>query len=95
MLPLRLKGVYILADYVNFKGLGIIDSERYKGEGWGLLQVLEGMRDEIEAPDPIKEFVYSAENLLERRVSNSPLGRNEQKWLPGWKRRVNSYLLGS
>ena len=35
-------GIYALIDYVNFKGEGTKPSERYKGEGWGLLQVLDG-----------------------------------------------------
>ena len=29
-----------MIDYVNFKGDGLKPTERYKGEGWGLLQVL-------------------------------------------------------
>ncbi len=37
-------GLYALVDYVNFKGEGTLPSERYRGEGWGLLQVLEEMR---------------------------------------------------
>jgi hypothetical protein len=82
-------GTFALIDYVNFKGAGVLPAERYKGQGWGLLQVLEGMR---EAPDVLSEFVRVAENLLETRVRNSPPARNEQKWLPGWKRRVRSYL---
>ncbi len=85
-------GVYVLADYVNFKGLGITPSEYYRGRGWGLLQVLEGMRDKNEAPDAIREFARSANIVLEERVKNSPLGRNEKKWLPGWQNRVNSYI---
>lgn len=85
-------GVFVLADYVNFKGLGITPSENYQGKGWGLLQVLEGMRDEKEAPDAVGEFARSANVVLEDRVKNSPSGRNEQKWLPGWQKRVNSYI---
>ncbi|MBM3248041.1 MAG: hypothetical protein FJZ10_01250 [Candidatus Omnitrophica bacterium] len=85
-------GVYALADYVNFKGLGIAPFENYQGKGWGLLQVLEGMREENEAPDAVGEFARSANAVLEERVKNSPSGRNEQKWLPGWKKRVNSYI---
>lgn len=85
-------GVYALADYVNFKGLGIAPSENYRGKGWGLLQVLEGMRGENEAPDVVREFMRSADNVLTERVKNSPLGRNEQRWLPGWQKRINSYL---
>jgi len=85
-------GVYVLADYANFKGLGITPSEYYRGKGWGLLQVLEGMRGEDEASDAVKEFTRSANNVLVTRVKNSPLVRNEKRWLPGWQKRVNSYI---
>ncbi len=37
-------GVYALVDYVNFKGEGTLATERYQDHGWGLLQVLEGMK---------------------------------------------------
>src|SRR5262245_46818049 len=37
------QGCYALIDYVNFKGEGVLHSERYQGQGWGLLQVLEAM----------------------------------------------------
>ncbi|TRZ94458.1 hypothetical protein D4R78_06425 [bacterium] len=85
-------GVYALADYVNFKGLGIAPFENYRDKGWGLLQVLGGMEDENKATDAVREFARSADNVLRERVKNSPLGRNEQKWLPGWQKRVNSYI---
>ncbi|MBM3245266.1 MAG: hypothetical protein FJZ15_05685 [Candidatus Omnitrophica bacterium] len=85
-------GVYALADYVNFKGLGIAPGEKYQGKGWGLLQVLEGMKDQNEAPDAVGEFARLANAVLEDRVKNSSLVRNEQKWLPGWQKRVNSYI---
>jgi hypothetical protein len=85
-------GVYALADYANFKGLGITPSEYYRGKGWGLLQVLEGMLGKNEAPDEVKEFARSAGIVLMERVKNSPLGRNEKKWLPGWQKRVNTYI---
>ena len=38
------QGCYALVDYVNFKGEGVLSTERYRGQGWGLLQVLEEMR---------------------------------------------------
>jgi len=85
-------GVYALADYVNFKGLGITPSERYQDKGWGLFQVLAEMKNENEAPSAIEEFVRSANKILTTRVANAPQGRNEQKWLPGWQKRVSSYL---
>lgn len=85
-------GMYALIDYVNFKGEGTSPSERYMGEGWGLLQVLEemnGTETGISAPN---EFVEAAEKVLERRVENSPPERNEKKWLPGWKNRLSTYI---
>ena len=36
-------GTFALIDYVNFKGEGTNPAERYRGEGWGLLQVLTKM----------------------------------------------------
>jgi hypothetical protein len=83
-------GVCALADYTNFKGLGIAVSEKYKGQGWGLLQVLENMRNDD--ADPLEEFVRSANSVLETRVKNAPKTRGEKRWLPGWQSRVNSYL---
>lgn len=83
------QGCYALVDYVNFKGEGVLHTERYQDQGWGLLQVLEQMRPE--AADPVKEFSHAAAAVLKRRVANSPLARGEARWLPGWLNRVNSY----
>jgi len=80
-------GPYALVDYVNFKGEGTLGSERYKGEGWGLLQVLEAMG---EGP-ALVEFRRAAESVLSRRVKNSPPERGESRWLPGWKNRIRTY----
>src|SRR5690606_15281191 len=81
-------GLYALIDYVNFKGEGIAESERYRGEGWGLRQVLEGMGD----GDPLGEFAAAAREVLARRVDNAPAERGEQRWLAGWHKRVDTYL---
>ncbi len=86
----RAQGCYALVDYVNFKGEGVLETERYKGRGWGLLQVLEGMSDESGA-SPLSEFADSAERVLRARVQNAPPERKEQRWLPGWLKRVESY----
>ncbi len=83
------EGTFALIDYVNFKGEGTKDSERYRGQGWGLLQVLAGMNGT--GPDAAREFGESAAAVLTRRVENAPPERNEQRWLPGWKNRVRSY----
>lgn len=83
------QGCYALVDYVNFKGEGVLATERYQGKGWGLLQALEEMRPD--APDPVNEFSRAAAAVLKRRVQNSPPARREARWLPGWINRVNSY----
>lgn len=85
-------GMYALIDYVNFKGEGTNPSERYMGEGWGLLQVLEEMNGTKTGLPAVKEFVEAAEKVLARRVENSPPERNEKRWLPGWKNRLNTYI---
>jgi hypothetical protein len=82
-------GCYALVDYVNFKGEGVLDSERYHGQGWGLLQVLSGMNENGQTG--ATEFAASAARVLRQRVQNSPPERNEARWLPGWLQRVKTY----
>jgi len=82
------QGCYALVDYVNFKGEGTLASERYRGQGWGLLQVLENMHNSQSALD---EFAASAKTMLRRRVANSPPERGEARWLSGWLARVDGY----
>jgi hypothetical protein len=81
------QGLYALVDYVNFKGEGLLVSERYRGQGWGLLQVLE----EMGKGPPGTEFSRAADKVLTRRVANSPAERNEKRWLPGWRNRIRTY----
>jgi hypothetical protein len=81
-------GFYALMDYVNFKGEGVNPAERYNGQGWGLLQVLENMPASGNA---LSEFAKAADTVLTRRVKNSPPARNEAKWLPGWRNRLATY----
>lgn len=85
-------GCYALVDYVNFKGEGVLATERYAGQGWGLLQVLEGMTGENNGPAAVKSFAESAKTVLKNRVHNSPPARNEARWLPGWLKRVDTYV---
>jgi hypothetical protein len=87
----RPHGCYALVDYVNFKGEGVLHTERYRGEGWGLLQVLEQMRGTESDATAACEFSNSAAAILRRRVQNSPAERHESRWLPGWLNRVRSY----
>lgn len=85
------RGLYPLLDYVNFKGEGTNPNERYNGQGWGLLQVLLAMRPVSAGPQALEEFANAAEMVLQRRVANSPPEREEAKWMPGWRNRLNTY----
>ena len=86
------QGCYALVDYVNFKGEGVLHSERYQGQGWGLLQVLEQMRSDD--GHPVTEFSSAAVAVLKQRVANSPPERGERRWLVGWLNRVRGYNRG-
>ena len=87
-------GVYALVDYVNFKGEGTSPTERYAGQGWGLLQVLELMGDAAPGQAAVEAFEKGADAALTRRVANAPAERRaaEQGWLPGWRVRLKTYL---
>lgn len=80
-------GRFALIDYVNFKGEGLKPTERYREQGWGLLQVLEEMPPGGSAAD----FGGTAAALLAKRVKNAPPERHEERWLPGWTKRVAAY----
>ncbi|MBD3794539.1 MAG: hypothetical protein IE878_03130 [Epsilonproteobacteria bacterium] len=84
-------GWYPLIDYINFKGKGLKDTERYNNQGWGLLQVLEHMPPVQSGSQALVEFSNSSRAILEQRVKNSPPQNNEAQWLPGWINRTNSY----
>lgn len=84
-------GTYALIDYVNFKGEGTNPRERYKQQGWGLLQVLTNMRDSSGGQDSARAFADSAKKILDRRISNSPAARGEARWRAGWHKRCESY----
>ena len=83
------RGLYVLLDYTNFKGEGTLKSERYNGQGWGLLQVLEHM-DSRES-NRLKAFAESAKAMLSRRIKNSPPARGEERCIKGWNVRLETY----
>ena len=85
------QGMYCLVDYVNFKGEGIKETERYRGQGWGLLQVLEEMNGYPTGTAATAEFSRAAAAVLTRRVQNSPAARGEKRWLAGWLNRCKTY----
>ncbi len=86
-------GMYALIDYVNFKGEGTAPSERYQGQGWGLLQVLEQMLDHPDEAPLLQQFAAAAKRALAQRVANAPPQRNEARWTRGWEIRIDSYAL--
>ncbi len=83
-------GWYALIDYVNFKGEGL-GGGGYKGQSWGLRQVLEEMRPSQAGRPALHEFADAAMRVLNRRVQNSDPSRNEARWLRGWQNRVDTY----
>lgn len=84
------QGLYALIDYLNFKGSGLAEKERYQGNGWGLLQVLEEMPEKGSVEEAPKQFAEGAKTVLKRRVTNAP-SEIEGRWLNGWLSRVESY----
>jgi hypothetical protein len=78
-------GTFALIDYVNFKGEGTNPRERYRGEGWGMLQVLDAMD-----ADGAAAFGEAAARVLARRVENAK-PKDESRWLAGWQARVRAY----
>ena len=82
------EGKFALIDYLNFKGDGTSDKERYQGCGWGLKQVLEQMPANDSS---VTAFIATATKLLMQRVDKAPPERQEGKWLPGWLARVERY----
>lgn len=82
-------GLAVLIDYYNFKGCGTKKAERYKGQGWGLLQILEAMPDSSQ--NPVADFATTAKSILTTRTQNAPAERKESSFLLGWTRRINRY----
>jgi hypothetical protein len=84
-------GLYALIDYLNFKHEGTNPSERYQGQGWGLMQVLsESDFTKREVP-ATKAFAETARKLLTRRIQNSPNQKIEEQWFAGWINRLKTY----
>jgi hypothetical protein len=83
-------GVYAIIDYVNFKGEGLSPTERYEGQGWGLLQVLLEMSDSPDQSALVK-FREAADTVLTRRAANAENPIERERWLPGWRKRLETY----
>ena len=85
-------GMYALIDYVNFKGEGTAETERYSGQGWGLLQVLEQLIKTRNDTPLLAQFSRAAKIVLARRIANAPGERDEDRWREGWNARVATYI---
>ncbi|WP_291824318.1 hypothetical protein [Marinobacter sp.] len=83
-------GVYALMDYVNFKGEGLSPTERYNDQGWGLLQVLLAMSGSP-GQSALVQFREAAGTVLERRAENAENPIERERWLPGWRKRLETY----
>ncbi|SFR48967.1 hypothetical protein SAMN05216203_0830 [Marinobacter daqiaonensis] len=84
-------GVYALIDYVNFKGEGLSPTERYQGEGWGLLQVIETMALPASERVAVEAFRDAAATVLRRRSELAENAIERERWLPGWLKRLETY----
>ena len=82
-------GLYALIDYVNFKGEGLQHPPHR--HGWGLKQVLLMMQYAPVSYNPLQQFVWSADEVLTRRVLESPQNEHTERWLKGWRRRIYRY----
>lgn len=87
------QGLFAVLDYYNFKGLGFNPKEQYQDNGWGLMDVLIDVPSSSNASEALNNFVISAKHRLTQRVQNSPIARNENRWLKGWFVRLDHYLL--
>ncbi|MDO3722605.1 hypothetical protein QVZ43_12830 [Marinobacter sp. chi1] len=84
-------GLYAVIDYVNFKGEGLSPDERYSGQGWGLLQVLLAMEEQNQGASVLEKFRGAADQVLTRRAENAPQDIERDRWLPGWRKRLQTY----
>ncbi len=91
-------GRFALIDYVNFKGVGDI-KEAYQGEQWGLISVLQQLikdtpnHQQLSHQVLLNQFVAAAKKRLALRVELSPPARGEQRWLKGWFKRLDGYVI--
>lgn len=87
------QGIFAVIDYINFKGDGTYKAERYKGQGWGLIQVLERMAlKELKNERILDSFIETAKEILQQRVELANLlDKNEKQFLKGWYNRIDRY----
>ena len=84
-------GTYALVDYCNFKGTGLNPQETCNGKGWGLLQVLQDMSDDLTVETAPKAFTVSATKMLLLLIEDSAPDYRRVSFFPGWMKRVATY----
>jgi len=84
-------GTYALIDYSNFKGHGLNPQERIYDQGWGLLQVLLDMPDDLCIENATKVFSLSAAQILIQLIKNDSPEYNRIRHLAGWINRLSTY----
>jgi len=55
------------------------------------LQVLQNIPEETAEDKLLGAFITSGKKVLARRVHNAPSHRNEERWLSGWYKRLETY----
>ncbi len=84
-------GLYPILDYTLFQGDGANPNDRYRGQGWGLIQVLQNMERVNPGTGALAEFMRAANDTLVARVANAPPERREARLLTTWEERVRTY----
>lgn len=84
-------GTYALVDYCNFKGTGLNPQETCNGKGWGLLQVLLDMPDDLTIETAPKAFTVSATKMILLLIEDSAPDYRRVSFFPGWMKRVATY----
>lgn len=85
------EGLYVLLDYLSFKGDGLNPNDRYRNQGWGLAHVLLTMQPTTAGARALEAFRLAAEDVLLQRIANAPLERREARFLNSWRARLNTY----
>lgn len=84
-------GLFVLLDYLNFKGEGTSSRARQQKPAWGLLHVLQVMKGSRPGAHAVDDFIHSAKIALTGRIVNSSQANGEDRWLKGWHNRLDGY----
>lgn len=91
LMKTSLLGIYALVDYLNFKGSGLNPKEQKRGQGWGLLQVLLDLPEDLTENNINKAFTIAAAKRLLLLIENSSPEYKPIRYLNGWMKRISTY----